>query len=108
MTGLIIITRPGVSLGFRLGGFECREERGEDVSAVLEEVEREGRYGLVIMDEELKARVSKPLMRRINRKGLPVVVPVYIPEAWEERGEAESPAVRLIRRAIGYQIKIKR
>jgi hypothetical protein len=47
-------------------------------------------------------------MRRIKKSGLPVIVPVNIPEAWGEGGPEEAPFARLIRRAIGYHIKLKK
>lgn len=109
MAEFLIITEPGASLGFRCAGIECREvEEAEDVSGLLFKIQSEGRFGLVAVDENLLKRVSEHVMRRIHKKGLPIIIPVNIPRKWGEVEFGESPVVRLIRRAIGYQIKIKK
>lgn len=109
MAGFIIITGEGSSRGFKCAGLDCREVReGEDVSGLLVSLQNEGRYGLVAIEEGLLGKVPENVMRRIKRKGLPLIVPINIPARWEEVEFGESPAVRLIRKAIGYQIKIRR
>lgn len=109
MTRLLIITAEGGSLGFRLGGFESREvAKGTDPTGVLEEVERESRYALVCIDKHILERVDKGVLTRLKKKGLPVVMPLDIPLVWEAEGAGESPVARMIRRAIGYRIKIRK
>lgn len=109
MSGLLIITGEDDSLGFRLGGFECRElSEGDDVCALLEDIVEGGKYGLVCIEERFYERLSKELMRRIKKKGLPVLMPINIPQAWQEAAPGESTVARLIRKAIGYQIKIRK
>ena len=109
MARLLIITSEGGSLGFRLGGFESREvAKDADPTMVLEELERETRYALVCIDKHILERADKSLLTRLKKKGLPVVMPLDIPVAWEEDGAGESPVARMIRRAIGYQIKIRK
>jgi vacuolar-type H+-ATPase subunit F/Vma7 len=106
---LVVIVGKDVSPGFRLGGFDCIElEEGEDVSSLIEGIHKEGRYGLVCIEERFLEDVSRDIMRRIKKSGLPVIVPVNIPEAWGEGGPEEAPFARLIRRAIGYHIKLKK
>lgn len=109
MVDFLVITGKGASLGFRCAGLDCREiADGEDVSSILLTAQAAGKYGLVAVEERLLSRVSEGVMKRIKKKGLPIIVPINLPEKWGEVEAAESPVVRLIRRAIGYQIKIKR
>ena len=109
MASLIIITREGASLGFRLSGFETREVRpGEDPTVTLEEVEAEGEAALVCMESRLLEMVNQMALKRIKKTGFPVIVPLDIPLRWQLEDEVESPIARMIRRAIGYQIKIKK
>lgn len=109
MAGFMVITAPGGSLGFRCAGVETRElAPEEDLATLLLILQEEGRYGILVVEEELLEKVPSAVMGRINRKGLPVIVPVRIPRRWEEKEAAEASIVRLIRKAIGYQIKIKR
>lgn len=106
---LLVITRKGDSLGFRTAGLKCREAgAGEDIPALLLDLQAGGRFGLVAIEEELLNKVPDNVMRRIKKKGLPIIIPINIPGKWGVVEYGESPIVRLIRRAIGYQIKIKR
>ena len=109
MAGFLVITDKGASLGFRCAGFDTLEVSGEeDISQLLLNLQNDGRWGLIAVEERLLDRVSEYAMRRIRKRGLPVILHINIPQRWEERGFGESPVVRLIRKAIGYQIKIKR
>jgi vacuolar-type H+-ATPase subunit F/Vma7 len=109
MAGFLIITEEGASLGFRCAGIECLEVNGlADIPALLFKLQAGGRYGLVVVDEKILERVPEHEMRRIHKKGLPIIMPINIPRQWGEAEFGESPVVRLIRRAIGYQIKIKK
>ena len=109
MAGFIIITEEGAPLGFRCAGIECLEAGlTADVSALLFKLQAGGRYGLVAVDEKVLKRVPEHEMRRLQKKGLPIIMPINIPAQWGEAEFGESPVVRLIRRAIGYQIKIKK
>jgi V/A-type H+-transporting ATPase subunit F len=109
MAGFIVVTSEGASLGFQCAGVETMEvAEDDDVTSTLQSLQTEGDYGIVILEEHLMERISEAVMRRIRKKGLPIIVPVAIPRQWEEREDVESPVMRLIRKAIGYQIKIKR
>lgn len=105
---VLVVTGCGGSAGFRLAGLETRELAPDEVSSFMLELLAEGVYGIVIVEERLYTEISGQVMKRIEKKGLPMVVPVMVPRSWEETGPVESRAVRLIRKAIGYQIKIKR
>ncbi len=109
MAGYLVITDGDTAPGFRLAGLDCIEvDDDTDMAALLSSIVDEGRYGLVCIEERFLNRVPENVMRRIQKKGFPVIVPVDIPGVWGEREPGESPIARLIRRAIGYQIKIKR
>lgn len=109
MAELLVITGPGASLGFRCAGLDTLEvEEGADISGTLLNIQSGGRYGLVAVEERLLEKVPELAMKRLRKKGLPIIIPISLPLKWGEAGAAESPVVRLIRRAVGYQIKIKR
>jgi vacuolar-type H+-ATPase subunit F/Vma7 len=109
MAEFLVIVGRDTAPGFRLGGFNCMEvEEGEDISSLLEGIQKEGRYGLICIEERFLREVSGEIMRRIRKAGLPIIVPINIPKAWGEGEPEESPMVRLIRRAIGYHIKLKK
>ena len=109
MAKLMVITGPGAALGFRLGGFEVSEMADDgEIDSLIEEISAEGGYGLLCVEERFHKKISDRVMRRVRKKGLPVVLGIEIPEKWEETEAGESHIARLIRRAIGYQVKIKK
>lgn len=109
MAGFLVITGPGASLGFRCAGLDTMEAgEGEDLPTRLAALSDEGKYGLIAVEDRLMTGVPEAVTRRIKKKGVPILVPINIPERWGEVEYGESPVVRLIRKAIGYQIKIKK
>lgn len=109
MPAIVIITAPNASLGFRAAGIETREAgEDDDISALLLSIQNEGRHGLVAIDERILKRAAEASLKRIAKKGLPIIIPISIPSTWGEEGMTESPVLQIIRKAIGYQIKLKR
>ena len=109
MARLVVIAGPDACLGFSAAGVETREvEDGEDPNEILSEIFSDERYGIVVADESVLERAPGSLRARVEKRGYPIVVPLNIPDRWEEEPEGESPVVKLIRRAIGYQIKIRK
>lgn len=109
MSKLIVITYPDTSLGFSLAGVEVKEvEEGGDITAVLNDIIKTGEYGLLVVEEKFLAKVDEGVLKRIRKTGIPVIVPIDTPISWQTETEMESYIARLIQRAIGYQVKIKR
>lgn len=109
MSKLIVITYPDTSLGFSLAGVEVKEvEEGGDITAVLNDIIKTGEYGLLVVEEKFLAKVDEGVLKRIRKAGIPVIVPIDTPRSWQTETEMESYIARLIRGAIGYQVKIKR
>jgi V/A-type H+-transporting ATPase subunit F len=109
MSDFLVITGQGASLGFQTAGVETLEVDGStDVSALLLDLQEQASYGLIAIEEAFLDKVSANVMKRLRKRGLPVIIPIKLPQMWGEAEAGESPVLRLIRRAIGYQIKLKR
>lgn len=109
MSKLLVITYPDTSLGFKLAGVEVKEfEEGGDITAVLNDIIKTGEYGLLVVEEKFLIKADEGILKRIRKTGIPVIVPIDTPTSWQTKAEMESYVARLIRRAIGYQVKIKR
>ena len=109
MSKLLVITYPDTSLGFSLAGVEVKDvSEGEDITAILQGIVEKGEYGLLAVEEKLLSEVDGGILKRIRKTGIPVIVPIDTPKSWQTEEEMESHIARLIRRAIGYQVKIKR
>jgi vacuolar-type H+-ATPase subunit F/Vma7 len=107
MTGqaLIVITRPGLSAGFELAGVHVIPV--PDSSAAAHEVERIGETpAVVIIDESLYRDLPEEMRRSLSRSAVPVVIPVPGPD-WTAASTAHEYIVEILRRAIGYRVRLQ-
>lgn len=104
---LKVVTRPGAALGFRLAGASVEEvdetRSAERIAALVEEAG----LGILAVDDALLARVPASALERAARDGVPIVLPFTLPARWEEHVRGEEYVAALVRRAIGYHIKIQ-
>ena len=108
MAEVIVITTPGNDTGFKLAGFNTKTIESIEATETLDLISRDEKYGLVCIEEKLYMAIKKDITERIRKKGLPVVMPLHIPDTFEEISAREGHISRLIRRTIGYQVKLKK
>ena len=109
MYRILIMTYPEVATGYRLSGADVLEfKEDEAITSSLEEIFKKKVYGLLAVEEVMLENVPEDLMKKIAREGIPVVVPINTPKGWYGAETAESYIARIIRKAIGYEVKIKR
>lgn len=101
-----VAVRPGDGLGFRLAGAAVEEvERGAEAAA-FRALLADPRVGVVAVEEEVLRAVPARLVRRARDRGVPVVLPFALPRARGEAGRGEAYVAALIRRAVGYAVKL--
>lgn len=109
MARLIVITDPDTALGFRLAGVEATE-----VSAKEEAAERlltclRGKEPcIVIYNDEYRTGLSEKSQVELEESVSPVFYAIPISQARSGGESREHYLARLLRRAIGYQLKLKR
>jgi|SRR3990172_3660069 len=103
-----VVTRPGDGLGFRLAGAVVEEVEEGDVAERFRALLADPGLGVLAVEEELLKQVPEPLLEKIGREGVPVLLPFAFPRSWKEVGRGEEYVATLIRRAIGYHVKIQR
>lgn len=103
-----VVTRPGEGLGFRLAGATVAEVEEGDVAERFKVLLGEPGLGVVAVEQKLLERVPETLLQKVGREGLPVLLPFAFPGRWEEAARGEEYVATLIRRAIGYHVKIQR
>ena len=101
------IGRPEVAPAFALAGFRPVEVLDADaasqqVGALL----GDPRVGLVLIEAPLYEGLAPDLQRRLSTRPVPLVVPVPAP-SWVEHSAADKVIVELLRRAIGYQVRLR-
>lgn len=105
MKKVAFITPPDAEYGFSLTGISQRTVDAPDTESVLREVMSDPDGGLVIIDERLVTGLTDERMRELEQgwQGIFLVLPS--PE--KAVPEAEDYVARLIRRAIGYHVRLK-
>jgi V/A-type H+-transporting ATPase subunit F len=103
-----VVTRRGEGLGFRLAGAPVEELAEGDEAERFKALVADESLGILAVEEGLLARLPEPLLERIGREGLPVLLPFTLPRRWQEAGRGEEYVATLMRRAIGYHVKIQR
>ena len=101
------IGRPEVTPAFALAGFRPVEvadagDAGHRLGALL----GDARIGLVLIEAPLYEALPPELHRRLSTRPVPLVVPVPAP-SWAEHAVADKVIVELLRRAIGYQVRLR-
>ena len=104
---LVVIASPGLSTGFALAGvpvFEASD--GVDAARQIERLVDEVNAGVIIIDEPLYRDLPEEVRRTLRRAALPVVIPVPGPD-WTTESTAHEYIVEILRRAIGYRVKLQ-
>jgi vacuolar-type H+-ATPase subunit F/Vma7 len=102
---LLVLTGPGASAGFALAGVEVKSVADSE-SAVRALETLSPRIGVVMIDEGLYQKLPEELRRGLNRAAEPVVIPVPGPD-WTDESKAHEYIVELLRRAIGYRVRLQ-
>ncbi len=105
MKRILFLTPPGARYGFSLTGVlqRCAQpgKAGEILDGVLEDPE----IGLVIVDERLLAEIGEDRWLGMEKRWGGILIVLPAPEKGAEEG-VEDYALRLVRRAIGYHVRL--
>lgn len=105
MKKIAFITPPDAAFGFRLTGVEHYVISNDDVEQKLLGIISKPDIGLVILDERLMEGLPMEELRRIEKKWQGILLVLPAPERREI--EVEDYALSLIRRAIGYHVRLR-
>ena len=104
-----VVTRPGEGLGFRMAGAAVEEvEEGEVGGALQGPAGRPRAVGSWPWRRSCSSGCPSRSCRRSVARGSRSCCPSRFPRRWEEAGRGEEYVATLIRRAIGYHVKIQR
>lgn len=105
MTRIVFITLEEVPYGFAIAGFEqIMTGVGEARNRLLETTE-DAEVGVVIIDERLLKQIDEETLQQLHEQwqGILLVLPTPIDTAPLE----EDYLQKLIRRALGYRVRIR-
>lgn len=105
--GVLVLARPAAAAGFALAGLETQGASDADagarrVEALLERPD----VGILFVEESIHAALDPAVRRAIAGRALPLVVPFPAPAWGEAPSAAEAFIVELLRRAIGYRVRV--
>ena len=109
MAHLVVVTDPDAALGFRLAGIQALAvQEAQEAPGLLRELLEQREARVVMVDEGYLPLLPERLRRRIEESLKPVFVPIPQIQAWRGGERREDYLAPLLRRVIGYQIRIQR
>lgn len=106
-SGVRVLCGPASAPGFGLAGLAADiAEEADQAEALLRGYLARPDLGVVLVDETLLAQLAPEARALMDRVAQPVVVPIPGP-AWRAAPTAEEQVVELLRRAIGYRVRLR-
>ena len=103
----MVIASQGLSAGFSMAGVPVFEaSNGADAARQIDRLADEDGAGVIIIDEPLYRDIPEEIRRAFQRSVLPVLIPVPGPD-WTTEATAHEYIVEILRRAIGYRVKLQ-
>jgi len=101
---IVFITEKDAEYGFSLAGFRQYDCRDTELDQLLDRLAEKDEFGLYVIDERL---VNETIENRIREmeKSRPVVF-VILPPPAKTVTKREDYAARLLRKSIGYHVKL--
>ena len=102
-----VLCRPASAAGFGLAGLRASPApEGANPAPALEEILARADTGILLVEESVYGELPEDVRARLDRSVHPVAVPFPGP-FWEEAAAAEERVVELLRRAIGYRVRLR-
>ena len=106
MYNFIVVTDPDSAPGFRLAGVEVVEATGlTEAKQVISSLLYKDDTGIVAISEDLMPALDEKMQEKIGKTYRPIIIPIPSRMKGIER---TSYIERLLQRAIGYNIVIRR
>ncbi len=103
---LVVATRPGDGTGFRLAGVPVAEVAPGEEAARLRAWVADPSVGVVAVESRVLEAMPEGALRRAQSLPFPVILPFALPRG-AEPGGGRAYVAALIRRAIGYHVKLE-
>jgi len=102
----VVVTDPDTAPGFRLAGVDVVEASNvEEAKKIIPSLLFKDDTGIVAVNEDFMASLDEKLMERIEKTHRPIIIP--IPSRIRQIDRTDY-IERLLRRAIGYNIVVRR
>jgi len=105
MRQVVCITLPDAQYGFHLAGITQYAVALPEAEDAISKATDEPETGLVIVDERIVKSLTEERLREIQRRWSGILLVLPSPE--KPSADEEDYALRLIRRAIGYHVRVR-
>jgi len=103
-----VLASPAMAAGYRLAGLTTEEVANpDDVFARLAATAADPEVGILLVEQALLDAVPPIARRAVEHRALPIIVPIPAPDWTHTGADAESFIVELLRRAIGYRVRLQ-
>ncbi|HEX8726858.1 MAG TPA: V-type ATP synthase subunit F [Gemmatimonadaceae bacterium] len=102
------VATPALAVGLRLAGLPTDE--ANDAAAAADRVNalvQEPDLGILLIEQPLFDAIPAALRRELENRAVPIVVPVPRAAWGAVTDRAEAYILELLRRAIGYRVKLQ-
>lgn len=106
MRQIVFITAADASHGFGIAGARQYTVGPAEAEQTLMRVMADPESGVIAIDERLLAGIEDKRFKELERRWFGILLVLPAPE--KMRTEAEDYAMRLVRQAIGYHVRITR
>jgi vacuolar-type H+-ATPase subunit F/Vma7 len=94
-------------VGFRLAGVDAVAAKGpEQAERLLRASIAQGGVSLILINQGFLDAFSDATRRALEKLSVPLIIPLPISPTWWKEEPSQDYVLSLIRRAIGYQMKI--
>jgi len=109
MYKVVILTDPETACGFRLAGVDVYEAEDPDEAKVkINRLLEDDSTGILAVNESFIAAVDDRIKERIEELYRPIVVSLPVREKMGAAGERKAFLARLIHRAVGFDVTLKK
>ena len=106
MFRFMVVTDPESAPGFRLAGVDVVEAGSVELAgSIIPDLLYRDDTGIVAVNEEFLAGLDPKVLAKMERTHRPIVIPI---PSGARKGEGMGYVERLLSRAIGYNIVVRR
>lgn len=102
-----ILATPAVAAGFALAGVAAEGVEDEQAPDRVRELAARPGLGVLLVQDTVLARLDPADREALDRRVTPVVVPFAGPSWTEAPDRADAYILELLRRAIGYRVRLR-
>lgn len=109
MARIAIVTDSDTGLGFGLTGIDVYGlPSPADAEKCIGGFLGNREYGIVAYSEDFRERLPESLRKKVDESRVPIFVAVPSIKSWKEGEAGEEYIARVLQRALGFYVKIRR